>query len=90
MQEFASATQEFSPVIFDKNTTWNTPLADIYKINRAGIIQVFYDIQNKKVAIYIIDELGALFIQKIPFHDSQSLINHFIFFLDQLSNAEIY
>ncbi|MFT5132156.1 MAG: adenylate cyclase class 1 [Gammaproteobacteria bacterium] len=77
VKRLASAKTDFSPVVFDKNTVWHTPLADIYKINRAGIIQMFYLIHNKTVTIYIIDERGALFIQQIPFHDSQSLINHF-------------
>jgi adenylate cyclase class 1 len=49
-------------------------------MNRAVITQMFYDIQDKKVAIYIVDKLGALFIQKIHFHDSQSLINNFTLF----------
>jgi adenylate cyclase, class 1 len=74
------ARAEFSPVVFDKNTPWDTPLADIYKVNRGGTIQMFYFIQGKTVTIYIIDECGALFIQNIPFHDSQSLINHFTLF----------
>ena len=80
VKELGTAKTHFCPVVFDKNTTWDTPLAEIYKINRAGMIQMFYLVQNKTVTIYIIDEKGALFIQKIPFHDSQSLINHFTLF----------
>jgi adenylate cyclase class 1 len=82
VKELAGAKSHFSPVVFDRNTSWDTPLPDIYKANRAGIIQMFYLIQNKNVTIYIIDERGALFIQKMPFHDSQSLINHFTLFFD--------
>ncbi len=90
VKELGSAKTDFSPVVFDKNTTWDKPLANIYKINRAGMIQMFYLVQNKSVTIYIIDELGALFIQKVPFHDSQSLINHFtLFFASTIKRRNI-
>ena len=90
LQELGNAKPEFSPVVFDKNTNWDTPLAEIYKINRSGIIQLFYHILDTKVTIYIIDELGSLFIQKIPFHDSHSLINHFtLFFASTIKRRNI-
>ncbi len=80
VSDLGQARDTFSPVVFDRYTSWETPLAHIYRLNRNGIIQMFYQSHGKNVTIYIIDEKGALFIQQLPFHDSQSLINHFMLF----------
>ncbi|NKB38667.1 MAG: hypothetical protein GKR93_16155 [Gammaproteobacteria bacterium] len=90
VRELGASRAIFSPVVFDKNTLWDTPLADIYKVNGAGLIQMFFLIQNTTVTIYIIDECGALFIQNMPYHDSQSLINHFtLFFKSTITRRHI-
>ena len=80
VKKLGRSCDHFSPVVFDRYTSWETPLSHIYRLNRNGIIQMFYLVHGKHVTIYIIDECGALFIQKLPFHDSQSLINHFMLF----------
>ncbi len=71
VKQLGDTQPEFSPVVFDKNTSWDTPLSDLYKINRNGSIQMFYYVLGKKVTIYIIDERGALFMQHMHYPDSQ-------------------
>lgn len=78
----STAKKSFSPVVFDNGGSWNSPLAKIYSMNQAQTIQMFFQVDNKVVSLYIIDEKGSLFTQTMPFYDSRSLINHFKLFFD--------
>jgi len=76
---------KFSPVIFDRKTIWHTPLSEIYKLNQPSVIQMHFYVENKQVNLYIVDERGSLYCQRIPFFDSKSLINHFNLFFSSIS-----
>jgi adenylate cyclase, class 1 len=80
----------FSPVIFEHRTHSNKILQDLFKLNKANIIQLFYSTNNNMADIYIIDENGSLFFQTMPFYDSKALINHFNIFFKGTINRRLF
>lgn len=62
LQELGSAQPRFSPVTFDAYVLEQTFIPALYSQNLADTIQVFYHVAAKHVAVYVIDEKGALFI----------------------------
>lgn len=90
LQELASANPRFSPVLFDAYVLEQTFIPSIYKHNLPGIIQIFYHTSSKHVAIYIIDEKGALFVtQHCKAHPEHVLIHYSVFLGGLLSQAKL-
>lgn len=83
----------FSPIRIDKQTMDNSPLALVLEKNREGVIQLFHQIGGGRVQVYILDERGSLFHQCLAFHDQQTLLGQFQYFLDmvryRLNNANM-
>ncbi|MBI1423978.1 MAG: hypothetical protein GC149_10970 [Gammaproteobacteria bacterium] len=76
-QLLAKPSREFRQVIFDSQTLSDDVLPTLYSQNRAGIVQVFFQIQNEHVKTYILDEKGSLFTHESKFYDAISLVNHY-------------
>ena len=90
LKVLSSEQKKFSPVTFDHDANWDTPLPKLYNLNQAQTIQIFFAVENQTVHLYIIDELGSLFTQKMPFYDSQSLISHFSLFFNSTIERRNY
>jgi len=71
-------TDRFRPVLFDSQTLTDKVLPLIYKNNRQGDVQCFFEARNKEVDIYVLDERGSLCHQTQIFHDAESLVRHFL------------
>jgi len=82
----AAPRLEFSPVVFDTGVYRDFALPEVYRLNKPGIIQLFFYIENRKANLYIVDERGSLFTMVIPFYDGKSLINHFRIFFASITN----
>jgi adenylate cyclase class 1 len=74
----------FSPIRIDKQTTENSPLALVLERNREGVIQLFYQLSSGRAQVYILDERGSLFHQRLVCHDWQMLVGQFQHFLDMV------
>ncbi|MEN8802938.1 MAG: class I adenylate cyclase, partial [Thiogranum sp.] len=83
----------FSPVRIDKQAIDNSPLTLIVEKNRQGVVQLFYQINSGCAQVYILDERGSLFHQRLAFHDQQTLLGQFQQFLElvcyRLNNMNI-
>jgi adenylate cyclase, class 1 len=87
LKEYLGTAQvDYSPVEFDANALCDSPLPLIYRTNRAGHVQFYYQIFQHEAEIYILDERGSLFTQRIPFHDQQSIINQYSRFFEAVAN----
>lgn len=58
-----TAQDGFSPVVFDNGVQLEIPLHLIYRLNRPGLIQLFYSLGEKHMNLFIVDERGSLFMQ---------------------------
>lgn len=90
MRSLSKSNASFSPVIFEHRTHSDKLIQQLFKLNTADKIQLFYFINNNMADIYIIDENGSLFCQTIPFHDSKALINHFNLFFEATINRRLF
>ncbi len=66
---------------FDIEADKDSDLPIIYSVNKPGVVQCFYRVTGKQVAIYILDEKGSLFHQTSEFYDVYSLVKHWQQFL---------
>jgi adenylate cyclase, class 1 len=90
LRSLSLPNSKFSPVLFEHKTHGDKLIQQLFKLNKAERIQLFYSINNNMADIYIIDENGSLFFQTIPFHDSKALINHFNLFFEATINRRIF
>jgi len=82
--ELSVPNTAFSPLVIDKNTLTDTPLAKIFSMNEAGEIQLFYWVEKDIADVWIVDETGTLFYQQQHFHDSITLLNPYCRFLQSV------
>ncbi len=75
----------YSPTMIDQHALANTPLPIIYKLNKPGIIQLFYQIDHSYTDVYVTDEQGSLYHQRIMSTDGAALINQFTLFFDAIA-----
>ena len=71
----------FSPVVIDRHTLQDTPLPLVFSINKPDKIQVLFYLAGKDIDIYIVDEKGSLFSQRMPYSDISRLLHHYQVFL---------
>ena len=79
---FSLGQTEFSQVIVDRYTLSDGFLPLIFKINRPGVIQVVYRVDGSFADVYVADERGSLFNQRVSFYDRGALVDHFKIFFD--------
>ncbi len=87
-QYLGKPTEQFIPVIYDKFREWKSCMPEIYQLNRESVIQAFYQVVDMQVHIYILDELGTLFRQSMPFFNDSTLVDHFEQFFNSILNRK--
>ncbi len=80
--------QENSYFVVDKHAFKDTIVSDVFKKNEVGKIQLFYEVNGNLATIYVLDEQGAAFYQKLPFHEDMTLINQYMAFFDTTLNRQ--
>ena len=80
LQELSSAQSHFSPILFDDFVLDQTYIPFLYEQNQADVLQIFYHYSSKQVSVYIIDEMGSLFIcQHIGGSPQHTLVHYCVF-----------
>jgi len=91
----------YKSAVFERNALLATPFPFIYKENKPSVVQIFYCVEKDSVALYVLDEMGALFTQKVAQDSIENIALHqtrfFTTLLDQrnlvtarLVDTEIY
>lgn len=81
--------RSFYPILFDSETLSNDVLPVIYKRNIEDVVQCFYQIKNKQVTIYILDEKGSLIVHSKPFYDVVGLFKEYQEFFESISERMV-
>lgn len=84
LAHLALPQEHFSPLRLDSWVLADTPLPAVYARNRPGAVQVFYHVQGAHARVYVLDEKGSLFTQKVAFHDGLTLVTQFQRFLESV------
>ena len=64
----------YSPLHLDPMALADHDLALILPMGQPACIQVFYRVHEDQADIYVLDEFNALWQQRLPYHDDQSLL----------------
>ena len=64
----------YSPLHLDPMALEDHDLALILPMGQPDCIQVFYRIVEEEAELYVLDETNALWLQRLPYHDEQSLL----------------
>ncbi|NOT13916.1 MAG: class I adenylate cyclase [Methylococcaceae bacterium] len=90
LKELASPNEVFSPIYLDQAMLEGTPLPLIFSMNKAKVIQVFYQKINSLVTVYIVDERGSLFTQQHSKSDVCHLLYQYSIFLQSILNRHLF
>lgn len=86
INNLSTPNQKFSSLTVEKNATDDLVLPAIYKQNKANQVQFFYYNHIKNVDIYILDDFGDLYYQRLAIEQQNVQINHYILFLNSIIN----
>lgn len=84
MEVLSKPKSRKSDLKVDPNALQKTPLPSILSVNRGGVIQMFYLPLAEEVDVFVLDENGSLFHQRVPYHDDQALVRHYSRFFDAI------
>ena len=68
---------KYQHTIFDSETLNDNVISSIYRLNRQGDVQLFYEVKNKVIDVYVLDEKGSLHLRSHAYYDISVLINHY-------------
>ena len=77
LSELGKATDSYSPTVFDDRTLTNHFLPVLYNNHTQGQIHIYIHCNGNKATLYIIDELGSLFVVHQDFYSMLSTISQF-------------
>jgi len=75
----------FSPTTFDSRAVDNSPLPIIFRNNKADVIQLFFQAHGTNIDVYILDEKGSMFFQKLHNANDQIMLNQFDRFINSVT-----
>jgi len=82
MSEFMSESCErFRSIAFEDLALQGNVLKTVYARNKSGIIQLFLLVSKECIDIYILDEMGVFFQQKMALDDLAIVAKHFVDFI---------
>ncbi|MBV6751297.1 class I adenylate cyclase [Pseudomonas chlororaphis] len=64
----------YSPLYLDIRAMEEHDVAQVLPMGQPECVQVFYRINETYAELYVLDEFNALWQQRLPFHDEQSLL----------------
>jgi adenylate cyclase class 1 len=88
MQYLSGSQTEYSPVVIDRYALGGAILPLIFKVNRPGVIQIVFRVDGDVADVYVVDERGSLFSQRIAFYDRGALVEHLKIFCEAVINRQ--
>jgi len=77
MEKMSNPCKHFRAVSFDNLTLPGHPLKTVYARNKKDTVQLFLLEEKDGVTVYLMDELGVLFYQKLPMDSIEIVGRHF-------------
>ena len=88
LRYLAQGQSSFSPVVMDRYAISEGFLPLVLKINRPGVIQVIYRVDGADADVYVADERGSIFTQRVNFFDRTALEDHFKVFFESVLHRQ--
>jgi adenylate cyclase class 1 len=83
-------SEHFRSIVIDRYALSGTALSALFPANRSGVVQLFFMAVGEATDVFILDELGSLFYQRMTFVDRDNVGGHFSAFLDSVHNRQYY
>lgn len=90
MRLLGTPQPEFRPIVFDRYLSANTVLPLISQVNRPEVVQVFFQMIGSDADVYVLDERGTLFTQRMRQLDRSAVIRHFTRFFDSIRQRSTF
>lgn len=90
MQLLAAPNATFRPIVIDRYAFSGSAFSAIFPANRPSVVQLFFMAVGEATDVYILDERGSLFYQRMVFVDRDNVGGHFSAFLDSVHNRQYY
>jgi adenylate cyclase class 1 len=81
MAELGAPRLRFGSVVFDEAALENSPLPEVYRHNRPGVVQLFCHAAIQTTDLYVLDERGSLFHRRHARCSPQQLLGPYAVFL---------
>lgn len=85
LRYLSESHQSFSPTAFDSRSISNSPLPIIFRNNKPNVIQLFFQVHGADIDVYILDEKGSMFFQKLHNANDQIMLNQFSRFIKSVT-----
>jgi len=79
----------FRPTRVDAKVLPGSPLPDLLRLNRPGVVQVFYRLDPLGINMWALDDQGALFDQHLPQAREEHFLVHQQRFFDHLQSRQL-
>ena len=88
LRYLAEPAHAFVPTVIDSEALTNTPIPILYRNNKPGTIQLFYENGVNAIEVYILDEKGSLYYQHLKHGDEQIVLHQFKRFTDAVLHKQ--
>jgi len=86
MENLFLPRDKYLKFIFDEHVSITLPLAEIFKTNKEGYIQLFCYEEREKIHLFVLDEVGILFHQVLPLDNCKKVLMHYQQFFEAVLN----
>ncbi len=89
LNKLSEPVEQFTPVVIDRYALNNTLIPTVFRFNKAGVIQLFYQVDGNAVEVYVVDEKGSLYYQRVENQDPEVLLNQYRRFFDAVTYRQM-
>jgi len=84
----AKPLEKFTPTQLDSHSLRDTLLPIVVGANKPDLVQLFFIENAGYTDVFIVDEFGSLFFQKLLYYDDAALVNQFDQFFQSITNRQ--
>ncbi|VAW89656.1 Adenylate cyclase, partial [hydrothermal vent metagenome] len=89
LNKLSESSENFTTVAVDRYALKNTLMPMVFRLNKEGVIQVFYQVDGNAVDVYVVDENGSLYYQRAEGQNSEVLLNQYRRFFDSVAYRQM-
>ncbi len=86
---FSKPSLKFLNIKFSEFSLQTSPLPAIYQKNKKNSIQFFLQKTKNNIVLYVLDEMGAFFHQKLPLDSLEVVAKHFHCFFQNINERRL-
>ncbi len=89
LNKFSESNENFTTVAVDRYALKNTLMPMVFRLNKEGVIQIFYQVDGNFVDVYVVDENGSLYYHRAEGQNSEVLLNQYRRFFDSVTYRQM-